>query len=329
MAGGSPFQGRRLVASLTQVENHQSQEARGVLRTLLGWPARRLLDRRFQWMLNGFNYRQDHLELELRRVTELLGEGLLDRRLAMLAPGEELAVPTDTARFLNWAEGPDGPAARAGLWFNPPVPVHYEENAVEVLTVSERIVEQPYVFSSLASMAGPLRILDVGGSESTVALSLACLGHEVHVIDPRGYRLKHPQLREHSVRLEELEAESRFDVALALSAIEHFGLGSYRQPVEGGRADRAALAEMHRRLGPDGLLVLTVPCATESSCDEFQRTYSLDELTGMIADDWEVLDLSVAWQHDIHTWTLGPWGPPGERGVAMVRARKKAPSASG
>ncbi len=274
-------------------------------------------------MLNGFNYRQDRLEGELRHVTELLGESLLERRLAILAPGDELALPTDTARWMNWAEGPDGLAARAGLWFNPPVPVHYRENAVEVLGVSERIVEQPYVFASLATMGGPLRILDVGGSESTVALSLACLGHEVHVVDPRGYRLKHPQLREHAVRLEELEADSQFDVVLALSAIEHFGLGSYRQPVEGGRSDRAALAEIHRRLNPAGVMVLTVPCARESSADEFQRTYSLSELSDMLVDDWEVLDRSVAWQRDVQTWTLGTWDSQGERGAAMVRARRK------
>jgi SAM-dependent methyltransferase len=311
------------VASLRRVGSDRTDESRGVLRSILGWPARRLLDRRFQWMLNGFNYRQDRLELELRRVTELLSEGLLDRRLAILAAGEELVVPIDTARFLNWAEGPEGPAARAGLWFNPPVPVHYEENSVEVLAVSERIVEQPYVFASLASIPGPLRILDVGGSESTVALSLASLGHEVHVVDPRGYRPRHPQLREHSVRLEQFDADLRFDVALALSAIEHFGLGSYSQPVRGDRADRAALAEMRRRLVPDGLLVLTVPCAPESSCDDFQRTYSLSELTGMLADDWEVLDLSVAWQRDVHTWSLGTPESHGERGVAMVRAKRK------
>src|SRR5437588_6884062 len=171
---------------MTPVARERAGDQRRVLRSLLGWPARRLLDRRFEWIINDFRYRQDRVRLELRRVTELLGEGLLDRRLAILAPGDELAVSTDTARFLNWAEGPDGPAARAGLWFNPPVPVHYAENAVEVLTVSERIVEQPYVFASIATMTGPLRILDVGGGESTVALSLACLGHEVHVVDPRG-----------------------------------------------------------------------------------------------------------------------------------------------
>jgi hypothetical protein len=274
-------------------------------------------------MLNAFNYRQDRLEIELRHLTDVLSECVLDRRLAILAPGGGLAVPTDTARFLNWAEGPDGPAARAGLWFNPPVPVHYTENAVEVLMVSERIVEQPYVFTSIASLLGPLRILDVGGSESTVALSLACLGHEVHVVDPRGYRLKHPQLHEHAVRLEELEADSQFDVVLALSAVEHFGLGSYGQPIEGDRMDRAALAEIHRRLVPAGLLVLTVPCARDSSCDEFQRTYSLGELSGMLVDDWEVLDLSVAWQRDVQTWMLGTRDSQGERGVAMVRARNR------
>lgn len=276
-------------------------------------------------MLASFNYRQDRVEAGLWNVTDLLGEALLDRRLARLAPGDELELPMDTARFLDWAEGPKGPAARAGMWFNPPVAAHYREHAVDLLLVNERIVEQPYVFAALASMPRPARILDVGGAESTVALSLASLGHQVDVVDPRGYRLAHPHLRGHAMRLDQLPGELRFDAAIALSSIEHFGVGAYGQPVEEVRLDHAALDEIHSRLPEGGILVLTVPCAAVSSADDFQRVYSLEELRQMLAR-WETLDLSAAWRLDARTWMWGaPDDPRGEIGVALVTARKVAP----
>jgi hypothetical protein len=294
-----------------------------LVRRVLGWPARRLLDRRVEWILAGFNYRQDRLETELRFVTEALGEALLEHRLARLEPNDELVIPIDTARFLNWAEGPEGPAARAGLWFNPPVPVRYEEDAVEVLLVNERIVEQPYVFAAVAALPAPARILDVGGSESTIALSLACLGHQVHVVDPRGYPLAHPRLSQSAAILDELPSELRFDAAVAVSAIEHFGLGAYGQPSDPDeRLDTAALAVIRSRLVSGGLLVLTVPCAATPAQDEFQRTYSVAQLREMLSD-WDIADLSVVWQRDRKTWIRAqPDDPQAESGVALITAHK-------
>lgn len=285
-------------------------------RRILGWPTRRLLDRRVEWVLASIDEQFEQLETRL-------GESLLGHRLASLQAEDERSLPRDTAQFLNWAEGHDGPAARAGLWFNPPVAVKYGEDSVEVLLVNERIVEQPYVFGALESLERPARILDVGGSESTVALSLASAGQEVHVVDPRGYPLAHPGLHVHTMRLDELAAGRRFDAAVALSSLEHFGLGAYGEAGEGGRQDRAALEQIRSSLGPGGTLVLTVPCAPTSSVDEFQRTYSIPELREMLAP-WEVADLSVAWRGDEMTWIRGnPDDMQAEAGVALVTARAR------
>jgi len=313
---------------------------RTVLRRALGWPARRVLDRRVQWILAalderigpspprpGLHHRLDLLQSELEHVDAALGESLLGRRLATLSTAQEVVLPGDTARFLNWAEGGGGPAARSNLWFNPPVPVRYDEGGAEVLLVNERIVEQPYVFAALSVLPRGSRVLDVGGAESTVALSLASLGHEVHVVDPRGYRLRHAQLHSHALRLDELASGHRFDAAVALSCIEHFGLGAYGSP--GGasgatRLDRQALADIHERLDPGGLLVLTVPCGADSTEDEFQRRYSLAELREMLAG-WELVDLSVVWRRAHRSWVRAdPGDPPGEVGVALVSARRPA-----
>ena len=256
--------------------------------------------------------RLDRLEAELQRANRALGESLLDRRLATLATATDPALPGDTARFLAWAEGHEGPAARAGLWFNPPVACAYSETGVDVLLVNERIVEQPYVFGALAQLPRSARILDVGGAESTVAVSLASLGHEVQVVDPRGYRLGHPSLQRHALALDELPHEQPFDAAIALSCIEHFGLGGYGGARAAGRDDCAALADLHQRLVPGGLLVLTVPLAAHSTEDHFQRIYS----------PWEIVDFSAAWRRDHHTWTRGvPDDPGADLGVALVTAR--------
>lgn len=335
--------------------------ARLAARRVFGWPARRVLDRRVEWILAALDARigatgdvprasvhdrLDLLERELRHATRALGESLLDRRLASLAadgatvvPGDATrgapgvpgdtdqiagVLPGDTARFLNWAEGAAGPAARAGLWFNAPVPVEYAENAVDVLLVNERIVEQPYVFGALASLPRGARVLDVGGAESTVALSLASLGYEVEVVDPRGCRLEHPGLRTHALSLEAMPHEKPFDAAVALSCIEHFGLGAYGARSGALRMDRAALASLCERLVAGGLLVLTVPLAAAYGEDDFQRVYSCAELREMLAG-WDVTDFSAAWRRDRLTWLAGrPDDPLEEIGVALVSARRPA-----
>ncbi len=303
-----------------------------VFRRVAGWPARRLLDRRVQWILNSFDEhlvrveeRLERLETEMRLVGDALAESGLGRQLARLTEDQNLVLPETTARFLKWAEGHEGPAARAGLWFNPPVGLDYGEDRVAVRIVNERIVEQPYVFGALGALPRASRILDLGGAESTVALSLASVGHEVHVVDPRGYPLEHPMLRQHALPLDELRDELRFDAAVALSSIEHFGIGAYGQAQRDEvRLDRLALGDVRARLVPGGVLVLTVPCGAESEVDQFQRTYSLEELREMLSD-WEIADLSFTRQLDPRTWISDGSGDPiASRSVALVTAKKPA-----
>ncbi len=293
-----------------------AETIRSHARRILGWPARRLLDRRVEWVLASIDEQFEQLETRL-------GESLLGHRLASLQADGELALSRDTAQFLNWAEGHDGPAARAGLWLNPPVALKYGEDSVDVLLVNERIVEQPYVFGALRDLKRPARILDVGGSESTAALSVATLGHQVHVVDPRGYVLDHPGLRKHQIRLEQLPLEPRFDAAIALSSIEHFGLSAYGQRPDEERSDRAALDAISERLRPAGLLVLTVPCGPATTVDNLQRTYAIAELRELLAG-WELIDFSAAWRRDQTTWVRGtPDEPQGEVGVALITARPR------
>ena len=66
--------------------------------------------------------RLDDLDRWARETLAAVGELSAGRGVAELRP--------EVAEFLNWATGPEGYAAQAGLWFNPPVPVrHYTRAA--------------------------------------------------------------------------------------------------------------------------------------------------------------------------------------------------------
>jgi 2-polyprenyl-3-methyl-5-hydroxy-6-metoxy-1,4-benzoquinol methylase len=227
----------------------------------------------------------------------------------------------ELAAFLNWATGPEGYAAQGHLWLNPPVAVEHWPGHVGVLLVNERIVEQPFVFGALAGLAPGSRIVDVGGSESTVGLSLASLGHEVVVVDPRPHPLAHPSLRHVAAPLEGFADDGGgFDAAVVLSAVEHFGLGHYGAGAD-GRADLAALRRLRELVRPGGRLVLTVPFAQAASADDFQRVYD-DAGLAELLEGWTVERTAKVGRLDKDTWRLEAPSAPPHHGVAMVVATR-------
>jgi hypothetical protein len=325
--------------------------AADTLKRVLGWPLRRALDPRVRMTVHQIDARLGSEDLSRPTIHDRLDD--LDRMgrdmLAGLGwrdvpqPGGDLReLDAPHAAYLNWAGGPDGYAAQAGLWFNPPVPVHHTAGGVELLLVNERIVEQPFVFGALASaFAAPARIIDVGGSESTVGLSLATLGHDVTIVDPRAQPLRHRNLSHAACRVDELpDGGEPFDAAVVLSAVEHFGLEHYdsaplldesspatniARPPDGldatdERLDLAALRRLRELVRPGGLLVLTVPFAAQPSVDDFQRVYDEDGLAELLRG-WAIETSQRAGRVDRLTWEMGV--PSRERhGVALVTARR-------
>ncbi|WP_320670481.1 class I SAM-dependent methyltransferase [Patulibacter defluvii] len=315
----------------------------GRLKRAAGWPARRLLDPRVDWAVNqiddrlgsqrdtrptvherldGLEGRLDALEQLERSVLHAVGHAV--------GPENELEVGLErlgpaAAALLNWANGPHGFAAQAGLWFNPPAPVEHREGAVDLLHVNERIVEQPWVFGAVAAATGgrPARLLDLGGGESTVGVSLASLGHRVTLVDPRGLRLAHPNLTVRGERLEQTPDDAGpFDAAVVLSAVEHFGLEHYGTPRGVERADLEALARVRELVRPGGALILTVPIGAPS-VDGFQRVYDRAGVAELTAG-WTVDERTIVRQQDRLTWVREPddAGDDQRRGVALVRAHR-------
>jgi len=300
------------------------------LRRLLGWPLRRALDPRVDMTVHEIDARLGSEGLARPTVHDRLDD--LDRIGRDMLAGlgwRDVPEPGDTldqldarrAAFLNWAAGPDGYASQAGMWFNPPVPVHHDAGAVQPLLVNERIVEHPFVFGALTALGSGSRILDVGGSESTVGLSLATLGHRVTIVDPRAHPLAHPNLTHAACRLDELPAPSTpFHAAVALSAVEHFGLEHYGLDWSDRRADLAALARLRELVAPGGLLVLTVPFDATASVNDFQRVYDEAGLAELLRG-WELRTSLRAGRIDRLTWQLDAASRE-RHGVALVSARR-------
>lgn len=107
---------------------------------------------------------------------------------------------------------------------------------------TERMVELPFVFRHIRDG----EVLDVGCSESPVGIQLAMQGHKVTGVDMQDYKYSHPNFK--FVRADFLKHDfaAKFDVAISISAIEHFGIVAYKN----ARADLSADAEAVRRGGP-------------------------------------------------------------------------------
>jgi hypothetical protein len=227
-------------------------------------------------------------EIELAKLLHEQLPGLSDRIVGE-HEGERLPIGPGTADFLNWSNGHNGPAAQAGVWFNPPVTVFHHDGTVRANDVNERIVEIPYVLGAVAGLPAGSTILDFGATESTVSLSLASLGHDVIAADLRPYPLQHPRVHPLVGPIESWSGpEQPLDAVVCLSALEHVGLGAYDEAPTDGELDRT-IAELFKRwLRPGGTLVLTAPYGRWEVGDT-QRVYDAEHLDALLAG-WNIVE---------------------------------------
>jgi 2-polyprenyl-3-methyl-5-hydroxy-6-metoxy-1,4-benzoquinol methylase len=234
---------------------------------------------------------------ETRELAERASGAYFER----LATGSPEDLDASVAHLLNYAESHRGFAAQRQLWFNPPLSLAYEPKGVKLVEVNERMAEVPHTYRALARLAPGARVLDVGATESTVALSLASLGYDVTAIDIRPYPLSHPRLRTVVGAIEEWSDEAVFDGVVCLSTIEHIGLPAYGADRKPG-ADRAAMRRIHELTAPGGLLVLTTRFGSPRE-DDFERTYDRAALEELL-DGWTIDELRIVKREDATTWLV-------------------------
>jgi SAM-dependent methyltransferase len=145
---------------------------------------------------------------------------------------------------------------------------------------TSRTAEYRFVLKNLPPIGST--ILDVGCCDSLLALGLAKKGYKVYGIDTRQYQEKHPNLT--FVQEDILRTpfpNGLFDAAIAVSTIEHIGLGIYGDPIH-DNADILAVREIYRILKPDGRFIVTTPFAGEYKLAKYgggyERYYDADTI---------------------------------------------------
>lgn len=149
------------------------------------------------------------------------------------------------------------------------------------IEVSERIVENPFVFVNLNPEKGS-RILEIGCCRSTVAIELASLGHKITAVDLKDYKYKHPNLKFIKGDLRYLDLPgAHFHAVTAISTIEHTGIGAYKEK-KSGHGDMEIVDVIHKLLKKNGKFILTLPYGKKET-NKHERIYDSRRLKRLLA----------------------------------------------
>jgi SAM-dependent methyltransferase len=176
------------------------------------------------------------------------------------------------------------------------------------MITTERVVEYPFVWQHLGNVSGP--ILDIGCVHSGLPIALASRGYPVVGLDFLPYPYTHPHLR--AVRGDATLSpfgDHAFNVVLAVSVIEHIGLGHYGDP-DGMTGDRETVQEIARVLQPGGRAILTVPYG-QPLVDGSKRVYGASQLGHLLSPLSSVV---IEYARSRH----GLWEPCNESDAAGV-----------
>lgn len=147
-------------------------------------------------------------------------------------------------------------------------------------TVTERIFERGFLFMNLADIPVGSKILDVGCCWSSLSIELSCLGYKVFGIDISEYPFYHPNFTFVKGSICKTDfPDNFFDVVIAISTIEHIGLGHYGDSKQ--ETDHQAVNEIKRVLKPNGRFILTLPYGKSMTTEVF-KVYDKNSLASLI-----------------------------------------------
>jgi SAM-dependent methyltransferase len=155
------------------------------------------------------------------------------------------------------------------------------------LVVSEQIIENALAIQLLNSHY--TKILDFGGYESWLPLSLSALGFKITVLDKRPYPFRHPNI---NVVCSDIFDDNEgiggpFDAIVSISTIEHLGLGYYGdKSIQDG--DRKAVEYLWKNLREGGRLIASVP-AGKPIINRGYRVYDQKRLNFVFPHATEIL----------------------------------------
>lgn len=154
---------------------------------------------------------------------------------------------------------------------------------------------------------GHNKALDVGCGESPVIPAMLALGYEVMGVDLEG-RLARSVANFTMVKgdFNQLDLNCEFDLVIACSSIEHFGLSGRFGSPEDPSGDLKAMQKISRLLAPGGLLFLTVPMGRDAVHKPWHRVYGRKRLPQLLQG------FEVVHQRFLSKEPWGPWQEVGQ-----------------
>ncbi|MEH2286401.1 DUF268 domain-containing protein [Nostoc sp.] len=234
------------------------------------------------------------LEQRIDRLSEL------EQRIEQLSA--EIQVNNSVAsQFASTEEA----KIKSGLWFNDPIWVAHRDNGEAYwVETTERILEKTFVIHSLACLyqSKDIEILDVGAAESLLSYELASFNYSVTAIDIRPIVLFHPNLKFVKTDIcNPVLPPASFDCVIALSTLEHIGLGWYGDET-GDNYDVKAAQKISLLLKPEGSFILTVPYG-KKALTPVHRIYNQESLQKLV-QDFTIVQISYGVRKDDFTWTI-------------------------
>lgn len=147
------------------------------------------------------------------------------------------------------------------------------------LIVSSRIIENAFVIKNVSNLPKGSKILDFGCAESILALQLACMGYKITGVDIQNYALRHSNIEFVKGDFLKTEFKKEFDCVVAVSSVEHMGLGFYGDPTDKD-GDLKTMEKISKILKPQGTLIITVPFGHDSS--SWERSYDEERLKRLL-----------------------------------------------
>ena len=180
--------------------------------------------------------------------------------------------------------------------FNVPIKFKHKNSIV----INERIVEIPFIFSSISLDNHTKKILDFGCSRSWLSLSLSSLGHSVYGIDLRNFPFSHPNFVFQKINILDFQ-ERDFDYIISLSTLEHVGLGAYGEPYS-QQALVEVVKKVHLLLKTGGTLLLTLPIGIPSE-DIFEKSFASSEILELfIGQGFHLIEERYFKRHNGSSW---------------------------
>jgi SAM-dependent methyltransferase len=163
------------------------------------------------------------------------------------------------------------------------------DHGLHITYYGERLVELPFVFRNIKKP--PASVLDIGCTESSTPIQLAMMGYDVTGIDIRKLKYMHDNFKFIEADFINYNFRKRFDIVLAISSIEHFGLASYGTAKIDPDADKKTIKKINSLLKSGGQFIFTAPFGIHTTIKNYERSYDSNDIKNLM-EQFKIIDIT-------------------------------------